>query len=64
MSEPNEKSAADLLIEQIAEKELAKQINPLAVTSVEEIAPKKGDGDVRVAKRVNFANGAVVSTYA
>lgn len=63
-SAPAAKSAADTLIERLAEKELRSTINPLAVEKDEEVKESIEGTKVKVIRRKTFANGAVLESYA
>jgi hypothetical protein len=58
-----EKSASELLIEQIAAEKLRESVNPLSITDVAAVEEKTDDG-VLIVERKTFANGAVLENYA
>lgn len=63
----SEKSATELLIEQLAAEKLREQVNPLA--KVETKTSKKDEkkatnGEAQVVSETKFANGAVVRNLA
>lgn len=62
--EAPKKSAADTLIERLAEKELKESINPLAVESDVEVKEALKGTDANIVRRKTFANGAVFESYA
>lgn len=59
-----EKSASEVLIEQLAAEKLREAINPMAVIEAGPVEGEETPDGLKIIERTKFANGAVLETFA